>query len=490
MPPSPSIYDEKHQGEPEVLNAPLQLEVDPASEQRLVRKLDLRLLPCLALTYLLAFIDRTNAGNARVAGLPSELGLGNWGFNIGTCLYYVMVRPVSLFQGAEHSPQLIVCEIPAVMLVRKFGNRLVPLAVVTFGIITIGTGFIHNRSSFYAVKSLLGIAESFVLPGNSYIITQFYRRSEFSVRIGFFIFSAGYLSGAFGGLLASGFLPLSPMGPVHTWRHIFVWEGLITAGVGIVLVFMYPNRPQTTTMLTEEERRLTALRIDSQDDKQFPSWLQLKSVVFNPVVLASTWFYIINNVTVTGMSVFTPTILALNYPHASAIRIQLLSVPPSVCAWAFSMFLIYLAMRYKMHAAVALVSALFTIAGYGAWLATDATYVKTRYACLFLNTMGGCYGPIVLAWTVSNAQTDSARALTAAMISGTGAIGSIVGSWSYFPTDAKTGYHIGNTLNLSLAVVVAAGIVALWVFEFMYNQRKSKDVGKAEGQGVRFLYVL
>jgi hypothetical protein len=30
------------------------------------------------------------------------------------------------------------------------------------------------------------------------------------------------------------------------------------------------------------------------------------------------------------MSVFTPTILALNYPHASPIRIQLLSVPPNV----------------------------------------------------------------------------------------------------------------------------------------------------------------
>ncbi|KAF7355969.1 Major facilitator superfamily transporter [Mycena venus] len=463
--PTESSYDEKRQEAG--LVGPLH--VDLAAERRLVRKLDWRLLPCLALTYLLAFIDRTNAGNARVAGLATELRLGNWGFNIGTCLYYVM---------------LIVCEIPAVMLVRKFGNRLVPLAVIAFGIITIGTGFIHNRSGFYAVKSLLGIAESFVLPGNSYIITQFYKRSEFSVRIGFFIFSAGYLSGAFGGLLASGFLHLSPMGPVHTWRHIFVWEGLITAGIGIILFFLYPSRPETTTMLTEEERKLTSLRISSASASasQFPSWLQVKEVVFNPVVLASTWFYIINNVTVTGMSVFTPTILALNYPHASAIRIQLLSVPPNACAWAFSVALIYLAMRYKMHGAAALVGALFTIAGYGTWLATDASYIKTRYTCLFLNTMGGCYGPIVLAWTVSNARNDSARALTAAMISGTGAIGSIVGSWSYFPTDANTGYHIGNTLNISLAVAVAAGIAALWVFEAQYNKRKGECAG--------FRYVL
>lgn len=109
------------------------------------------------------------------------------------------------------------------------------------------------------------------------------------------------------------------------------------------------------------------------------------------------------------MSVFTPTILALNYPHASAIRIQLLSVPPNMsvsleylprptglmpfsCAWVFSITLIYLAMRYKMHAAAALVGVLLTIIGYGTWVATDATYIKTRYACLFLNTMGGCYG--------------------------------------------------------------------------------------------------
>jgi hypothetical protein len=51
------------------------------------------------------------------------------------------------------------------------------------------------------------------------------------------------------------------------------------------------------------------------------------------------WCYFIEKV--TGMSVFTPTILALNYPHASAIRIQLLSVPPSVCVSVWSPFHIH-----------------------------------------------------------------------------------------------------------------------------------------------------
>ncbi|KAJ6514608.1 major facilitator superfamily transporter [Mycena vulgaris] len=473
--PSHSIYDEKRHEE--AVKDPLH--VGAAAERRLVRKLDVRLLPCLVIAYLLCFIDRSNAGNARVAGLATELRLGNWGFNIGTCLYYVV---------------FIVCEIPAVMLVRRFGNRVVPLALLGFGIITIGTGFINTRGEFYAMKALLGMTESFVLPGNAYIITQFYRRSELSVRIGFFIFSAGYLSGAFGGLMASGFLRLAPIGPVHTWRHIFVWEGVITIGVGVILFFLYPTRPETTSMLTEDERKLTALRLGALPGEpipvahEFPSWVELKAVLFNPVALASSWFYLINTITVTGMSVFTPTILALNYPHATSIRIQLLSVPPNVCAWGFSMILVYIAMRYKQHAAAALVGALFTIAGYGTWLATDATYIQTRYTCLFLNTMGGCYGPIVLAWTMSNARSDSARALTAAVISGAGGLGSIVGSWSYFPTDAKTGYHIGNTLNVSLAVVVSAGIAALWLFEYMANRRKCKSSdGDADSS---FRYIL
>lgn len=39
--------------------------IDEAAERRLVRKLDLRLLPLLALAYMLCYIDRSNAGNAR-----------------------------------------------------------------------------------------------------------------------------------------------------------------------------------------------------------------------------------------------------------------------------------------------------------------------------------------------------------------------------------------------------------------------------------------
>ena len=49
--------------------------IDKEAERRLVRKLDLWLLPILTLAYLACFIDRASIGNARVLGLAKDLGL-------------------------------------------------------------------------------------------------------------------------------------------------------------------------------------------------------------------------------------------------------------------------------------------------------------------------------------------------------------------------------------------------------------------------------
>jgi hypothetical protein len=42
--------------------------IGPVTERKLVRKLDLRLLPWVSLLYLISFLDRTNIGNAKILG--------------------------------------------------------------------------------------------------------------------------------------------------------------------------------------------------------------------------------------------------------------------------------------------------------------------------------------------------------------------------------------------------------------------------------------
>jgi hypothetical protein len=57
---------------------------DEKATKRLVRKIDWVLLPFLALLYLLSFLDRTNIGNARLAGLEKSLGMKGLDYNVST----------------------------------------------------------------------------------------------------------------------------------------------------------------------------------------------------------------------------------------------------------------------------------------------------------------------------------------------------------------------------------------------------------------------
>lgn len=56
--------------------------IDPEAEQRLVRKFDLRILPCLAFMYLFNSLDKSNLGNAKTAGLEKTLGFRGNQFNL------------------------------------------------------------------------------------------------------------------------------------------------------------------------------------------------------------------------------------------------------------------------------------------------------------------------------------------------------------------------------------------------------------------------
>ncbi|GKT42608.1 putative transporter [Colletotrichum spaethianum] len=184
--------------------------IDPAAEARLVRKQDLRVLPMIFLMYFFTFLDRTNLGNAKVAGIEADLGLGTYGFNIGACLYYGIY---------------FFADIPASLSVKKFGFIMLPISCIAFGIVTLCTAFIENEGSFFAIRLLLGLTESFQFPGLSYVVSRFYRRREVTTRVSFFMLGAAGLASAFGGLLASGLLSLGSIGTVSSWRNIFLVEG-------------------------------------------------------------------------------------------------------------------------------------------------------------------------------------------------------------------------------------------------------------------------
>lgn len=77
---------------------------DRAAEKRLLRKLDLRVVPIIAFLYTLAFLDRINIGNARIQGLEKDLHMKGQDFNIALMIFFI---PYILF------------EVPSNLIVRK-----------------------------------------------------------------------------------------------------------------------------------------------------------------------------------------------------------------------------------------------------------------------------------------------------------------------------------------------------------------------------------
>lgn len=67
----------------------------PAETKRILWKVDCRLVPMLAFFYLLAFLDRGNIGNAKVAGMQTDLGLSGSQYNVALTVFFI---PYSLLE--------------------------------------------------------------------------------------------------------------------------------------------------------------------------------------------------------------------------------------------------------------------------------------------------------------------------------------------------------------------------------------------------------
>jgi hypothetical protein len=56
--------------------------IDPIAEKKLLRKVDLHVVPPLLILFLLVFLDRVNIGNAKIQGMTTELHMQGHDYNI------------------------------------------------------------------------------------------------------------------------------------------------------------------------------------------------------------------------------------------------------------------------------------------------------------------------------------------------------------------------------------------------------------------------
>lgn len=180
--------------------------IDPTLDRRLNRKFDLHVVPWLFGLWLLAFIDRANIGNAKIDGLASDLQLSGTKFNVVLAVFYV--------------PYICV-DVPSNLVLKYFkAGYYLPGLLISWGVVNTFTGLAKSYGGLIAARFFLGLCEGGLLGGMIIYLAMFYRRHDLGRRIGMF-YCAAPLSGAFGGLLATGLSRIKTPG-YDGWPYIFV----------------------------------------------------------------------------------------------------------------------------------------------------------------------------------------------------------------------------------------------------------------------------
>ncbi|CCL98030.1 uncharacterized protein FIBRA_00023 [Fibroporia radiculosa] len=446
-------------------------DAEPADPRRVLRKLDWHLLPFISLLYLLAFLDRTNIGNAKIAGLTGDLGLTGLQFNLCSALFFIpyctLVMPSNLalkyFKPSRWIPLIMFCW-SIILICMAFVKNYAGLLMCA------SPSFIkHGLTLLDSVRIFLGIAEAGLFPGLTFYVCLWYPRSAQAGRLSIYM-SAATAAGAFGGILAYGIERMNGIGGLAGWSWIFLLEGLFTALVAIAAFFYMQDFPETATFLTPAERDwlVQTLKEDTAASSKVIKREYLIQALKNPhaYILACIDFFIV--VAFYAFALFLPTIIVgLGY---SSLHAQLLTVPPNICGCIFTVLFGTMSDRVGMRGPFVLLGALLSLVGYVMLFTTTSPivgYVGTLIAACGLNPSSAC----AIAWVGGNSGGDVKRGSMIAIVSGIGNSGAIVASFIYRSQDSPR-YHPGHATNIAASCIVATmSIVAMFEFSRMNREK-------------------
>lgn len=141
---------------------------DPA-EIKLVRKLDLWIMPMLWLMYWLNYLDRNAITLARINGLEKQLGLSSTQYQ--TCISI-------LFVG------YILGQLPSNMIMTRVRpSWYMGAFMMAWAVVSALTALAKDFTGLLLTRFFLGIVEAPYYPGALYMLSIFYTRKELATRI-------------------------------------------------------------------------------------------------------------------------------------------------------------------------------------------------------------------------------------------------------------------------------------------------------------------
>jgi len=264
-----------------------------ALTQRTRRRIAARILPFVFLLYVVAQLDRVNVAFA-ILRMKADLGFSDQVYGLGVAMFYL---------------GYVLLEVPGAIIVERWSARKwLARIMVSWGALTILTGFVNTAGQFYIVRFLLGLAEASFFPGVIVYLTHWLRASDRGRAVAA-LYAAIPISTLIGAPLAGWLLQVHWQG-LAGWRWLFFVEGMPAILLGLVTLFYLTDWPHQAAWLASEERAWIAGELRAEQDAkvdtaQYSVWDAFR----DRRVLLLLVPYFLANVGTTSIAFWLPTFI-------------------------------------------------------------------------------------------------------------------------------------------------------------------------------------
>src|SRR5262245_47105930 len=398
-----------------VVNAPEGTQADWLEQdvaRMTMRRVSLRLLPLLFALFVCNYIDRTNIAMAKLE-MNRDLHFSETAYGVGASIFFL---------------GYILFEVPSNLILARVGaRRWIARIMISWGLVASAMMFIRTPIHFYALRVLLGLTEAGFFPGIVYYLSQWFPAALRARALSRFMIAMA-LSGTIGNPLSGWLLGFDGRWGLHGWQWVFLVEGILSVFLGLVVLALLTERPETARWLSAEQRAWLAGRLARDADaSSAPHDISVLRALMYPAIWLVALPYVLGNMTFYGYLFWAPDFIR------DTLRVGDMATGiitgSSACLAAASMLGIGLSCdrigeRCLHTSAAALVAAV----GYA--MAALLPSPQLRVAGLVLVNMGVMSFTVAF-WSVSGSLLrGTAGAAGIALVNSVGNIGGLIGPFT------------------------------------------------------------
>lgn len=265
-----------------------------ASGRRVLAKVQRRFLPFAFICYVVAYIDRVNVGFVATE-LQSQLGLDATTYGLAAGLFFL---GYCLF------------EIPSNLILERVGARLwIARIMIGWGLVSMGTMFVWDATSFMVSRVILGVAEAGFFPGMVLFLTYWFPASE-RAKTGALFMMASPIAVIIGAPVSTAILKLHDVMGLEGWQWLFLIEGMPAVVLGVLALLVLSDRPEDARWLTHEEREwLSRTMADDRAQRQSAGVTTVRLGLVNPQLWLLCAVFFLNSIVNYGIFLWLPKLL-------------------------------------------------------------------------------------------------------------------------------------------------------------------------------------